>query len=1411
MWLSSRALPALLAFLVALPALPALAAEPAIPAPLAPWVPWVLYQEDAKRCPHVGGTGAQCAWPTSLSLAFDEKGGTFTASWHLYAGTEVGVPGDGQRFPQDVSMDAKPVPVRLSGSQPVVDLPAGTHTLTGRFLWDSLPESIRIPEATGLLSLKVRGEAVRQPHLEDRSTLYLEQTRADSPLEQDTLSIRVHRMIVDEVPLRVETTVRLEVSGKGREVLLGRALLEGGVPMSVSGSVPARIEPDGRLRVQVRAGSWTVELSERHAQPVEALKRPAPDGPWTHEPEVWVWSAMPSLRVATVEGVPTIDPAQTLLPQSLRHLPTFVVDEGATFALRTERRGDDPPAPDRVSLHRDLWLDFDGKALTASDRLRGTLSRSWRLQARPEVELGRVAINGKPQFITRLGQDAPGVEVREGSVDLTADSRVPIVGGKISATGWQHDLQSLNATLHLPAGFSLLHARGVDTVKTWVSSWTLLDVFLLVVIAFATGRLFGWKWGFIALLAVGLNYHEPDSPRLVWLMLLAAEALLRVLPKNAVARGIGIARWVVVASFLLMALDYAIVQVRQGIYVVLNEPQVDSGVTSYAPPPSPGSASPQLAEAAMDSELREGEEEYDRERPISKGMSGEVLGGVVGGKLGGSVASSAPSAKRRYVAELMELQRSERSKETQAYFNDTVMQTGPGLPTWRHSSIPLGFSGPVQQGQEISLWLVPPWANQVLAFVRVLLLALLGFLLIGVGRASFPRLLKPRVAAGAAGVWLALATLTAAPAARAAEAMPSPELLEDLRRRLTEQPSCLPDCAEITRMSLEASPQSLRARLRVSAFAPSGVLLPGARDAWEPTRILINGAPATALSRTQSGHLAVVVPRGVHDLVLDGPLPDRPTVGIALPLRPRYVDASVSGWTIEGVFADGRISGDLQLTRAARAADPSGGDKLEATELPPYLEVERSLSLGLDWIVETTVRRRTPAGRAVVASIPLLPGEAVTTADVRVEGGRVQLNLAANANEVRWSSRLSQVETLKLAAPTDVPWSEVWRIETGPVWHMQASGLAPIHTSGTEPVRVPEFRPWQGETLELSLSRPKGVGGQTVTIDTSELKVTPGERWSSSTLTATFRASRGGPHAIMLPEGATLERMSKDGVELPLRQEGRKVVVPLTPGVQRVQLIWNQPQGVGFLFHTPLVDLGLPSVNAVVQLQVPEDRWVLFARGPRMGPAVLFWGVFLVLLVVAAGLTRVPFAPLRGWEWLLLCVGLSQVPLAAAALVPAWLLALGWRKSTPELSRGFFNLRQLGLVALTFIALAVLAGAITSGLLSTPEMEVVGNGSWASSLNWYEDRVPGALPVGTLVSAPLLAFRLVMLAWALWIAASLLGWLNFGWSAFSQGGLWQPAPPPTKVIRPSVIAAQPLSGAPPDVGTPPASPPPPEE
>ena len=106
-------------------------------------------------------------------------------------------------------------------------------------------------------------------------------------------------------------------------------------------------------------------------------------------------------------------------------------------------------------------------------------------------------------------------------------------------------------------------------------------------------------------------------------------------------------------------------------------------------------------------------------------------------------------------------------------------------------------------------------------------------------------------------------------------------------------------------------------------------------------------------------------------------------------------------------------------------------------------------------------------------------------------------------------------------------------------------------------------------------------------------------------------------------------------------------------------------------------------------------RWVLLVGGPRTGPAVLFWSFFVVLLGVAVGLSRLPWTPLRSYHWVLLALGLSQVPIPAAAFVFGWLLLLGWRERRVELGGVWsFNLRQLAIIGVTLGALCILIAGL---------------------------------------------------------------------------------------------------------------------
>ena len=608
-------------------------------------------------------------------------------------------------------------------------------------------------------------------------------------------------------------------------------------------------------------------------------------------------------------------------------------------------------------------------------------------------------------------------------------------------------------------------------------------------------------------------------------------------------------------------------------------------------------------------------------------------------------------------------------------------------------------------------------------------------------RPVLPRAVFPLQRAASASAALA-AVLLAAPAPPAGADFPSDELLERLRARLLEAPACRPDCAASPRLRLEVEPAGLLLRLEIDAAAPTAVPLPGSARDWVPEQVIVDGAPAAGLRLAEDGVLWLQVEPGAHQVLIAGALPERDTIELPLPLKPHRAEASSRGWIVQGIGKDGVPEDNLRLSRV-RDANAAAHPALEGSALPAFASVTRMLRLGISWQVETIVTRLTPSDATLALEVPLLAGESVTTAGVRSENGVAFVSLGPGVAQLVWSSALELTPSIELRAPDATNWMETWILDASPIWHIDAEGIPVIHQDASG-VRLREWRPWPGERVSVRATRPEGVEGPTLTFDGSRLEVSPGLRATNASLELRLRSSLGGQHVIALPEGALLERVTIDGAEQPIRQEGREVTLPLSPGTRTFNFAWREPRGIATRFASSEVDLHAPSVNADVVLSLPADRWVLWTSGPRLGPSVLFWPLLAVLAAVAVGLGRVGYTPLRARHWFLLGLGLTQVPLAAAAVVAGWLLALGWRGEHGMAVRGrWFDLAQLALALWTLAALGVIFYSIQQGLLGLPEMQVAGHGSSASELRWYQDRADcdAAPPVGALDPAARLPRR----------------------------------------------------------------------
>ncbi|MCX7098167.1 MAG: hypothetical protein NTV43_09735 [Methylococcales bacterium] len=1338
-----------------------------VPEPLKPWISWVTQENPERACPFLYNSYEQkrCSWPTHLALDLNATKGIFSQSWTVYKDSWVNLPGDKQHWPLNVTVNGQPALVMDRDGLPAVKLLATTaklasYTIKGEFVWDRLPDNMTIPLDTGLVNLLVNGSNIAAPTIKDGQLWLKSSDGALSKPEniQNNLAIQVFRLVLDDVPMQAVTRLDLEVSGEQREIKLASPLLDGFIPVQMQSSLPARLEPDGQLTMQVRPGHWQIEIIARSSKDLASIAYPKPSKDWPSS-EIWAFEARPDLRVVEIDQLDAIDASQTNLPDDWRNFPAYKINQGQAMGFKLIRRGDPEPEPNQLTINRKLWLDFDGQGYTAKDLISGKITSGWRLNALADTHLGKVTLDGNNQLITQQETtNKQGVEVRKGQLLLDADSRIAGDIGDLSAVGWEQRFQNVSAELNLPPGWRLLAASGVDNAPdSWISRWTLLDLFLVLIIALATGRLWGPYWAALALVTLVIIWHEAGAPQYVWLNILAASALLGELPAG---RFYTFTRWYRNACWLalvMIGLPFMVSQVRMGIYPQLEYPwqniQADANLPRMMAS-MPAAAPPMVAMDEAVNQL---------------------------GKMEEAVKDKAMTSRAR--PEKRALIQSYESYDSSAAVIERVdpkakVQTGPGLPQWQWHKVYLSWNGSVDAGQQLGLWYLSPRVTMLLNFLRVILVAMLALLMMGRAE-KYSHYFKFKSATPLL-LWFLLLPALCVPSPDAYADYPSDALLNELKARLQEVeiPDCLPSCAQIQQMAVAIDDKAVTLNLQIHAQQSVTLPLPAEYNQWFPNQVLDNGKAATALFR--DNNLWINLDQGSHTVALKGITPSLSKFTLPLPLKPNRITVEKTGWDVVGLQENGSADDQLQFSRSQQAQTNKTKPGLEPGVLPPFVRVERTLSLGLDWRVTTRIIRLSPADSAVVLNVPLLKGESVTSPGIRVKDYAVAVNMAAQQTLMQWESTLEKSAQIDLLAPQTEQWIEVWKADVSPIWHITPSGIAMIHLN-SEGQWLPEWHPWPGETVSLQITRPQAVDGQTLTIDDSSLSIRPGQRSQDATLKLSLRSSQGSQHTLTLPEQAVLQSVSINGQVQAIRQQGRKLTLPINPGKQDVFVSWQETKPISTSISSPQVDVGQDSVNTNLNISLGQDRWVLFVFGPSLGPAVLFWGVLVVILMVSVGLGKIPLTPLKIWHWFLLLVGLSQIPMESAGLVVAWLFCLGWRKDLIVDRWRYFNVLQMALGCLTVLALAVLVTAVAQGLLSTPDMQIIGNRSTAYLLNWYQDRSPATLPTATVISVPVMVYRLLMLAWALWLAIALLNWLKWGWGCFSANGLWVKAVPKAKV------------------------------
>ncbi|MBX7165878.1 MAG: hypothetical protein K1X74_05965 [Pirellulales bacterium] len=1322
-----------------------------IPDVLQPWQAWVTWPNKDLACPTLFNSAEQriCNWPSRLSLTVEPNKATWSIAVNVFAESWVPLPGSPETWPLNVLADGKPVAVLEREGKPFVRLAAGQTQLSGEFQWQEMPQRIALPPEVGILSLVVEGQAIELPNWDANGDVWLKRQRAEAE-EKDFLAPRVYRVIEDGVPIWLRTRIELAVSGKSREETLGWILPEGWQLSFVESPLPVAIDQEGRVKAQVRAGNWTIAIDAFRTTDLAEFRFPPGAEPIT-EMELIGWKAQSSIRSAEIAGIQAVDVMQTTFPEEWRALPVYEWQTNTPFQLVEKMRGMGSLHPPGLSIERRFWLDDDGRGFTYRDTISGQLQQIWRLDVAPGVELGAVRIDGEGQLVTANPQTGThGVEIRNRNLQMEAIGRTP-QARELSATGWNTAADSLQLTLALPPGWRALAVLGADHVEgDWLNAWTLLDLFVLLIFAMALLRLWGVRAGLVALLALGLAYHEPGAPRYTWLFLLLPLALLRVIPAGFALRFVTAWKYAALLLLAVCLVPFLAQQVQTAIYPQLERPGTPYSQRMFFP-------SFQTDFQAAVNEIGSATQEAGQEAYASR-MQNDAI------------------------------------KENLKYVSTSKIQTGPAEPGWTWNQVYCQWNGPVTADQRIQPILISLFWRRVLTAVRIaLLLALVAILLSVPGSRTF-RLggifgwFSKRAAAAAMllAIGLSPGLCQAQEPNKPLGPIPDAQLLNALRERLLATSDAYPHAAEIAAATLQVRDGRLKLDAEIHTAFDVAVPLPGGLPTWSPLSVKIDGEPREVAVSRREGYLWAIVPQGVHKVVVEGLLAESSEWEWTFLLTPRQVTVDAPDWNVTGVGANGVPEKQVFFAKKQQAAASQAA--YDRKDFHPIVAVQRQLEIGLVWRVHNTVTRLSSPAKAISLKLPLLPGESVLTSNLVEQSGQIEVRLAAGETSFAWDSELANAPSIRLSAQNNEQWVEQWQLVASPVWDVSLAGLVPVFDSNQQQL-IPTWQPWPGEEVTLSFKQPQAVSGATVTVQSVQHEISLGDRQRNNNLRLELECSLGSEFAIVLSPQAEITSLTLDDRELPVRREGEKLLVPAHFGKQVVALAWRTATPLDTVAQADKVALPVEGANITTVMNVPDSRWVLWAQGPQRGPAVRFWVVLAVAILAALALGSAALTPLRRIEWVLLAIGLTQVNIVAAMIVVGWLFLLAWRgKQAPEqIPKVRFNLLQTGLVLLTFVALGVLVVVASKGLLGQPEMFIVGNDSLRSRLQWFEPRSGLNLPEPYVVSISVWFYRYAMLAWALWLTAALLRWLKWGWQQFVHGGGWKHAhsesPTPVELVE----------------------------
>lgn len=468
------------------------AGEAKLPPELEGWRGWVEESNPSRACPSM----EDCAWTGLMEIVRDGGAGgkaSWTAANFSSKKMLARVPGDARRWPSEVRVNGKAVPIAAVGGFPFVEIAGNSSSKIeaayGAFGAEPLPldPKVAFVRLGGALAfpgpegLAVGGEETPEA--------------AEASAETPKVSIRLNRLLVDGTRPELATRLLIENSGAPSSVALKDLLPEGAEPFAFEGA-GGRWEK-GELKLSVPPGVSTATIWARLGPDLAGLKSREPKavGGEVEGKETWSIAAAPRLRSLEMEG-DGVDPKAAGIPEQWRGYPSYSAPLGGRPKFAEKPRQDGAPATktEKRSLNLRFDLSGNGYGLTQTEVL--TARSPGVLTVAPEA--GVTATHAKdgnedplPVLEAGAGRAVPHGAGR-GTVKVYARSEsLPLALTIPSAPAAGGDLsEGVVVSIEAQGGWKILGSEGLSKPIGIVEALDMWDWFVLILTVWGS-----WKFG----------------------------------------------------------------------------------------------------------------------------------------------------------------------------------------------------------------------------------------------------------------------------------------------------------------------------------------------------------------------------------------------------------------------------------------------------------------------------------------------------------------------------------------------------------------------------------------------------------------------------------------------------------------------------------------------------------------------------------------------------------------------------------------------------------------------------------------------------------------------------------------------------------------------------------------------------